>query len=397
MARTRSVAALWLLVAASLLPAAGCGGTNGDGWSFGWFGEEHPQRYAGHGPMRIRWTDRLTPEHEGAYLPVERAVARLDPAQNRIYVGSTAGQLYAFGATGGRIYRYDAGGAVESQPALDAERDELYFGTEQGDVHALRASDGELRWRDNVGGPIRQAPILSEDAVYVVTDSDRVAAYARDDGSPLWSYERAAPEGFSITEHAGLTLVDGKVLTGFTDGVVVALDATDGRVVWERDTAVEVDTEDSARPRFVDVDTTPLVADDVVYVASFAGGLYALDRSSGTVLWHDSSLTGVVALASTSDYLVLSSADQGVVALGREDREVRWRHAIERGSPTAPTIAGRQVLVGTSNGAFLALSIDSGRERGRFEAGHGFSARAAAEGGLGFVVSNGGSLFAFSY
>jgi len=375
----------------------GCGGGGAESWSFGWFGSEHDRRYAGHGPMRVQWSERLTEEHEGPYLPVERAVAQLDPASDRVYVGSTAGFLYAMGPAGGRVYRYDAGGAIESQPALDTERDELYFGTEQGDVHALRASDGQLRWRDNVGGPIRQAPVLSEDAVYVVTDSDVVAAFAREDGAPLWSYSREAPEGFSITEHAGLVLAEGNVLTGFTDGVVVALDATDGRIVWERDTAVEVDTEDSAAPRFVDVDTTPVVVAGEVYVASFAGGVYALDRTSGTVLWHDSSLTGVTAIEATAEYLVMSSADEGVVALGLDDREVRWRHPIERGSPSAPTITGDQVLVGASNGPFLALALDSGQEQGRFEAGHGFSAPAAARGGLGFVVSNGGSLFAFSY
>ncbi len=384
-------------VLAAVAAIGGCGGARaGTDWSFGWFGTEHERSYAGQGPLRVRWTERLTEPFEGAYLPVERAVAALDPGRNRVYVGSTAGQLYALSATGTRVYRYDAAGAIESQPALDAARDELYVGTEQGEVHALRASDGQLRWRESVGGPIRQAPVLSGDAVYVVTDSDTVAALGREDGSPLWSYSRQAPEGFSITEHAGLTPAGGKILTGFTDGVVVALDAADGRVIWERDTSVDVDSEDAAAPRFIDVDTTPVVIGQTVYVASFAGGLYGLDLGSGTVLWHDQTITGVVAIAAAEDLLILASADSGVVAMDTE-REVRWRHALERGSPTEPVVAGRQILVGESGGSFLSLALDSGRETGRLEAGHGFTARASVRGGLGFVVSNGGNLLAFTY
>ena len=384
-----------IAVALALL-LGGCGGPAGSS-DLGWFGAENPRRYAGHGPLRVVWSERITPEHGGAYLPVERAMAELDPPRDRVYVGSSAGHLYAMTGNGRRVYRYDAAGAVQSRPALDADRDELYVGTEQGEVHALRASDGELRWRESIGGPIRKEPLLTDDAVYIVTDSDVVGAFSREDGGPLWSYSREAPEGFSITEHAGLALAGGKLITGFTDGVVVALDPIDGRVIWERDTSIEVDTEDGTRPRFVDVDTTPVVVGDLVYVASFAGGLYALDAASGTVLWKDAGITGVVAIAATEDVLILASADEGIVALGVSDRERRWRKALRRGSPTAPVVAGRHVLVGESGGSFLSLALDSGREVGRFDAGHGFTAPASIRGGLGFVVSNGGSLFAFRY
>lgn len=384
--------------AAALLSVLVCAcGSAPETWTFGWFGSEHERAFAGHGPVRIRWTERITPAFEGPYLPVERAVAELDPPRNRVYVGSSAGHLYAMTATGQRLYRYEAAGAIQSQPVLDPERDELYLGTEQGEIHALRASDGELRWREAAGGPIRQTPILTADAIYVVSDSDTVTALSREDGGSLWTYAREAPESFSITEHAGLTLAQGKLVTAFTDGVVVALDPADGRVVWERDTAVEVETEDGARPRFVDVDTTPVVIGNEVYVASFAGGMYALEIGSGTVAWKDASLTGVVAIAATEDMLVLASAEQGIIAIGAQDRERRWQKRLGRGSPTAPVIAGRHILVGESTGSFLALALESGREVGRFDAGYGFSARASVRGGLGFVVSNGGSLFAFTY
>ncbi len=380
--------------------------------SAGWWDARDERVQATQGPVRLLWTERLAPSAsdsdllrdprggltEGDYSPVERAMAALDPARQRLFVGSTAGTLYALHSNGGRIWGYDARGAIESMPALDPEADEVYVGTEQGVMHALTASTGAVRWRQVTGGPIRQPPVLLEEAIVVVSDTDVVTAHARRNGDVLWTYKREAPEGYSISGHAGLAHVDGKLVTGMTDGTVVALDPQDGTVVWERDTSVDVDGPDGGRPQFVDVDTTPVAAGDELFVASFAGGLYALHPGSGTVVWHDQTLTGVVGVAVTPDALIVSSADEGVMALTRDAaRAPLWKHRVERGAASAPVVAGRSVLVSVSAGPFLALSLRTGRETARFEAGYGFSALPSVYGGYGFVVANGGSLHAFSY
>jgi outer membrane protein assembly factor BamB len=392
-----------VFAALGTVAACGAGGFDGAGW---W--ETGTQRAeAGQGPVRLLWTQRLAPEpsesemisepHGGAYSPVERAVAALDPPRDRIFVGTTAGTLYALRANGGRVWGYDARGAIESSPALDPAADELFVGTEQGVMHALVASTGAVRWREVTAGPIRQKPLLVDDAVYVISDTDVVMAHARSDGEVLWTYRREAPEGYSISGHAGLALIEGMLMTGMTDGTVVALDAADGTVVWERDTSVDVDGPAGGRPQFVDVDTTPLLADGHVYIASFAGGIYALEPRSGTVEWHDQTRTGVVGIAESRGELILSSADQGVVAVTRDTREELWAHPIRRGAASAPIIAGRSILVSVSKGAFLALSLRTGEETARFEAGYGFTAPPSIHDGIGFVVANGGSLHAFSY
>ncbi|MDQ3031683.1 MAG: PQQ-binding-like beta-propeller repeat protein [Myxococcota bacterium] len=348
------------------------------------------------GRTPIRWTRRLTPDYEGSYLPIERAVPALDPTGDRVYVGSSAGALWAFSGTGTQIWMYQAGGAIGSQPLLDSERDQLFVASDDGLVHALVASTGELRWRAELGGAVGRPPVASDDAIYVVTDSDVVAAFDRATGEALWRYRREAPEGFYVSEHAGLTLTDRQLLTGFTDGVVVALDPRDGSILWERDTTADLrDTSDTIR--FTDVDTTPLVSGDTVYVASFAGGLYALELGSGSVRWLRNDLTGIVGLAQApGGMLIASSGDMGVVALRARDGEEIWRNVIERGAPTVPVITQDLVIVGESEGGLVTLSLASGAEVGRIEAGHGFAAPAEIAQGLGGVVSNSGTLFVFA-
>jgi outer membrane protein assembly factor BamB len=347
--------------------------------------------------VSVRWRQQIAPDYQGAYIPVERASVAVDPARDRVYVGSSAGQLWALSSLGARIYRYDAGGSIFAAPALDAARDELFVATEDGVLHMLSASTGVLRWRVEVGAAVSQPPALVGDAVYVVTDGDALMAVSRERGEVLWRVRRSPPDGFSISGHAGLAVAGTTLITAFTSGVVAAFDAGDGSLLWERDTSVELESAAGDAPRFVDVDTTPVVIDDTVYVASFAGGLYGLELRSGTVRFRDESLTGITAIEPAGErQLLLSSADDGLLCVDREQRTVVWRKTLPRGAPGDAVVVGDVVLFGESQGGFVTLSLRSGQELGRVETGHGFSARAAVADGRGFVLSNGGTLYAFA-
>ena len=357
---------------------------------------DRPAGRSPQGRVQVSWSRRLAPEYEGPYMPIERAIPALDPLHDRVFAGSSAGALWAFTGAGREVWAYQAGGGIGSQPLLDAAADELYVASDDGLLHALRASTGELRWRAEVGGAVGRLPLASADAVFLVTDSDVVAAFDRTTGEALWRYRREAAEGFYVTEHAGVTLAGDILVTGFTDGVVVALDPRDGSVLWERDTTSDLHvTSDTIR--FTDVDTTPLVVGDTIFVASFAGGLYALERASGSVRWLRDDLTGIVGIAAApGDLLVLSSGDLGVVAVQRASGDRVWRTPVGRGAPTVPVVIGDLVVVGESEGGLLGLTLGHGTEVSRIEDAHGFAAPMAVSSGLGAVVSNAGKLFVVS-
>jgi outer membrane protein assembly factor BamB len=343
----------------------------------------------------VRWAENLAKPVGGRYVPVEQAAPAVDPSSGRVYAGTTRGSLWALDANDGRkLYRYDAPSAIEAQPAVDPQRDEVYAITVTGNVLALHGQTGALRWKADAGGSVSQPALLSNDAVYVVTDTDAVIAFARNDGSVLWRYHREPAEGFAIAGHAGLTLAGDKLLTGFGDGVVVALDSSDGRVLWETDTSVDLEDMDPTR-RFVDVDTTPLVIEDAVYVASFSGGLYELELSSGSVRAHEAGLKGVTGLTATADAVIVSSAERGVVCLDLPALSLRWQRQLPGGAPSRPLVRNDRVFVAESLGALLALSLADGSELGRLQTRHGFTAPVTLDGHRGFALSNAGIVYAF--
>lgn len=388
--------ASYRVVASMLLClCGGCGSANQND-SFSW-SEGIERLSVRSSTLSIRWIFRMEPEFSDVYLPVENAASAIDLESGRVFVGSTNGNLWALSHDAKTIYRYTAEASIEASPVLDTRADQLYVGTVGAEVHALRAKDGSVRWRVKAPGPIRQMPLLLNDALYVVTENDLVTAYARTNGEVLWRYRREEVGGLTVAGHAGIVIAENRLFTAFSDGSVVALDPSDGNVLWERDTSLDVEETGHENLRLLDVDTTPIIVDDFLYVASFSGGLYALAVSSGNEVWRNEELTSVTAAARSGHFLVLSSANKGVLCLDAHTRDLLWNYEIIRGAPGVPTIDEQTVFVGESDGAFLALSLRNGEEIARIEFGHGFSAPASLTDGRGYVVSNSGTLMAFNY
>lgn len=343
----------------------------------------------------VRWTRSLAPPFEGRSVPVERAGAVADALAGRVYVGSSHGVVYSLGSEGEELYRYRSGLGMESPPLIDAPTDSLYLAFDTGEVHALAARVGSVRWKADLEAPVTAPMVRSADALYIATDDGSVAALSRKDGSVLWRYRRPATSGFKIAGQAGLLLHEGRVVTGFSDGVIASLDASDGHKHWQVDTSLDVLGDD--RTRFSDVDTTPVHHDGMIYAASFSGGLYVLDAERGIVEQRVSELTGITALAADEHALVIASGDLGVVCLELPSLSVRWRHPSIKGAPGQPKLHLDKVFVAESDGAMLVLDLASGLELGRLESGHGFDAAPELVEGRGFILSNAAQLFAFTY
>lgn len=375
----------------------GCGGTRGAARpaDFGWVDGTDPSSVGPKAP-RVHWTRELTRHFEGRSVPVETAAAAIDSRTGTTFVGSSRGTLWALAKDGTELYRYAAGDAIDGPPALDDDSGELYLTSARGALHALDAASGKLRFSADVGASVSTPMLLSKDALYLVTDGDVVLALSRTDGSILWRYRRDPPNGLGIAGHAGLLLTERRLVTGFSDGAVVALDASDGSVAWELDTTLDVENPEDIGV-FIDADATPVISGDTIYVASVASGVYALDARSGNLKQRFAELTGVTGLAVGEHSLIVSSSDAGVVCMDLVTHAVRWRKPPGRGAPSRGILVDGAVMVSETRGPLLALALDDGREIGRLESAHGFTTPPTVDAGQGAIVSNGGLVYSFSY
>ena len=270
------------------------------------------------GVLQIAW--RTTLHEHGLFEPAPEECASGALAGGRLVLGSRAGAVVGVApATGHVDWATTVSGGVDSEARLDPARGQVYVGADDGSFYAVDPQSGALRWTYKGKGAIERPPELGGDLVYAASAADRVVALEAATGKWRWQYERDMPEGFTIHGYGGPKLVGTQVLAGFADGYFVALAASSGDVVWARSLA-------TASDQFVDVDTTPTLVGDMAYVASYSGGLYALDPRDGAVRWR-LGIEGVGDITAAGGRLYFVAPRQGLHA-AEPDGRIIWRQGL---------------------------------------------------------------------
>lgn len=346
----------------------------------------------------------------------EHGRPEIDPTHSRVFMGTSDHGLYAMRATdGSTIWRFETAGMVQSEPLYDAITDVVYFGSHDGALYAVQARDGKLLWRFNSGAEIQKKPTMFGEILIFANAADMLFAVDRRTGKQKWSSHRTPALGMEIQGYAA-PVVDGRtVFIAYSDGHVAAFDALDGSERWSADLAAESERLGESQ-RYFDVDTTPVLADvpqgRVIFVASYAGGLFELDAESGTRLANDDKVTGVTGLMMYRDaehsphpmgpdkggprvparqILIASSASTGIWAIDPATRRVLWRDPIPEGGATMAVQVAGAIAVGTTRYGMFLIDVLDGRAIDVVDLGTGFSATPAAYGNRLYAMSNGGT------
>jgi outer membrane protein assembly factor BamB len=337
---------------------------------------------------RFSTADRLT-EVE----PQEFAAATV--YSDTVFIGSASGWFFALRSSTGAVRWRKQLGAVMCAPVIVAGV--LHVGTADGALIALDSQTGAEKWRYQSRGPIEQPPVSTGDLIVFSNEADQVVAVDAVAGKFKWQYKGETPEEYTLRGHAGVTIDNDLIYTGFSNGTLVALRKDTGSVAWS--TSLKGDAD-----RFVDVDATPVVVGDRVYASSSSGGVYALDKSTGLVRWRvpfwdvaQPSATGNVGgIATDGKTLYVSVADLGTYAIDLAGN-VLWRvGAKDGGEPAAPVVWNELLLYALAHDGLFIADRRTGETLQYFDPGDGVSGSPTVTGdGRLFVMSNRGILYAF--
>ena len=206
-------------------------------------------------------------------------------------------------------------------------------------------------------------------------DDEIVSCYKVSTGEPVWRH-RDAVRFYESNGGAGPrgtpTLSHGRVYTLGATGILNALDAGNGAVVWSRNAA-----SDTGRkiPEW-GIASSPLVVDDIVVVA-VSGTLAAYDLATGKPRWvgpqHGGSYSSpqLVTIDGVAQILLLSAP--GAVSVAPADGTLLWEYSWEGGAIVQPAF--------TADGGVLinAMSMMGGMATRRLAVAHGAGGWTAEE------------------
>ena len=236
-------------------------------------------------------------------------------------------------------WRYESS-VTNLTPAFDTDR--IYLPLSGGQIVALKAKDGQLFWRSEIGGELSASPVADENAIYVASETKVEAngsqkpagalrALGREGGVTQWMTPLVRPL------RGALALSHGKIFAGGLDGRAYAFDKRTGGVLWSIPFALEFSGQ-------------AVVKDGKVYLGSEDGTLLALDEASGTLLWRyrtKGAIHGPVAVNKKDVFF--GSGDGYIYSVSTDKGKLQWRKRTGAGVEAV-------VLAGDS---LLAASLDN--------------------------------------
>lgn len=283
-------------------------------------------------------------------------------AGDRLFVADHAGHVASFQARSGkRLWHVDLG--VGLTGATGYGNGYVVLGGRTGQVIALNAETGARVWMAQASSEVLAPPLVTAGAVVVQTIDGKLTALGLADGSVMWTEDHTQP-ALSLYASSAPVAVGDLVVSGFADGRVSATNLLTGTTTWQATLGQPKGTDEIER--LVDVDATPVVADGVIYAASYQGTAVALAADSGRVIWSTPASTyRNIGLGTARVYL--SNADDAVQALDRATGAVAWTQAALKGRRiSGPALIGNEVVVGDyagyvhwlarASGAFVARS-----------------------------------------
>jgi len=337
-------------------------------------------------PLRIfsvAWERPLVPVALFDWRPIEPGGPAIDPVSGIVVVGTRDGWLHAFRPDGTILWEFDGAGSFGAPPAIDTGV--VYAGTSGGVLHAIDLATGKARWRYDAKEELGTRPAVAGGLVIVATLDDTVVAVDARTGAWRWHHRRERREGFTIRGAADVIARDGRVFAAYSDGTVAALELATGAPRWEKQLAPE--------GKYRDVDSLAL-AGGRLFAAAYSGAVIAADPDTGKVLWQVK-LPDATRLASVGNMVVVV-ATGAIEALAPDTGGQLWRTPTDGGAPAGiPVEAGRWLAVPTAMGGLQFLDPGTGRRMRVLDGGQGVNGTPAVGKGRGYVLANGGTLFAF--
>ena len=251
-----------------------------------------------------------------------------------------------------RLWVFRARALVEFPPSIAYGR--LFFTADDGVSRALDARTGRVVWAHDFKRCTAASPAIAHGVVY---------------------------QTFLNHPPCNSTRTD-------IDGLVVAFDARTGRVRW--------------RTRIGPSESSPLVANGLVYVGDWRDRVYALSAATGKVRWSyrtDDKVKGGAALAGRRLYI--GSYDGHVYALDARTGKLIWRASAQSrlgGSGrfySTPAVAYGRVYIGSTDGKVYSFGATTGKLRWSHSTGAYVYASPAVHDGRVFIGSYTGKFYAF--
>ena len=235
----------------------------------------------------------------------------------------------------------------------------LVVGTLDGHVYGMDATTGKQLWSAEVDDEVISPPAIDAGMVYVRTNSGYVYAFDANTGERKWVNDQANVPLLSLRGNGPLLAAHGVVMFGSDDGNVTSLRSDTGAIQWKIPVTKGLGRTDIQKLN--DADGTLQLDGSTLYATAYHGELVAIDAAQGQLVW-DRPFSSYVGVGVADNALVGIDDDSLVWAFSKNGGGDLWKQdALQYHWLTAPGIQGQYAVVGGIDGYVHWLNLSDGK------------------------------------
>lgn len=315
-----------------------------------------------------------------------RKINRMSPViyKNTVVVGNSIDGLVSYDLQSKNVkWRLNIPYGVEASAA--SIKDRLFVGSNNGRMYSINLQNGEIVWSFESKSELVSEPLLSEGVLYFVSGSQALYALDAATGKQLWIHSRQdTTSSMTIRGGSRPSIANDVVYVGFSDGALVALNAKTGTEQWEITL--------NRNSKFKDIDASPVIDGDFIYVNSFDDKVYCLSREKGEIIWN-APYGGPTTPLVTGAHIFVTSSKGELVSLTKKDGNLAWSRKTSEGIFSEPSLFNDLIVTGETQGKLLFFNKTTGETVGSFEPGRGVFSKPSIFDNLIYFVSGEGNVY----
>jgi eukaryotic-like serine/threonine-protein kinase len=296
-----------------------------------------------------------------------------------VFVGTQKNELVALSLDNGSVYwRYQIDAPIgESSPAYSDGV--VYVGDLSGWLHAVNSKDGKKIWAFKTGSEIKSSPVVVGDRVLIGSYDENLYCVSTRNGSLLWRFKTNGPV------HSTPGVLDGVAYIAGCDELFRGIRISDGKEMF----SVSSEAYTGA---------SPALRGNSAFYGTFNNEILMVNLTDHTVAWRyehpQRKFPFYSSAAVTANRVVVGGRDKLVHGLSPTGKAV-WTFTTRARVESSPAIADGRVFVGSNDGRFYVLNVNTGAKVWEFNAGAPISASPAIANGRIVVGSQDGRLYCF--
>ncbi|TDJ08834.1 MAG: hypothetical protein E2O68_01375 [Deltaproteobacteria bacterium] len=225
--------------------------------------------------LKIAWAKNQDTNYQSGNLNIALNSPLIK--EGLVFVGHNDGHMMAYELQTGRtVWRKKDGDPNLYNGTPVFYKDHIIYGTNTGRVYSRHYLTGESKFIIDLGSSVDGKGVVHKDKIFFHLRNHKIFCLDAFTGKVLWAYRRSVPFLSTLQRVSTPLIVDNLAFVGFADGHIAAFKIEDGLMLWEQKL--------STGTKFLDVDVSPIMIDDLLYSGSLAGPFTVLNPKTGEII-----------------------------------------------------------------------------------------------------------------